>query len=183
MNIIPIAEELERKADVLKQVSASTVASLVAGFYLLFTVVALGLHGWDPLWFVWLGERYADLDPAGRTGYDGQFVYYLASDGSAGIPHLDSPAYRLQRILLPVTVRYLSMGSPVPVPWILLFMNFSAIVVTAYLLAKWLKDQNLSPWYALPADRQAHPPRVLGLLGPTHLCVVGARVEMSPLVI
>ncbi len=141
--------EFQRKADGLHQASAFTVASLVAGFYMLFTIVALGLHGWDPLWFVWIGERYADLDPEGRTGYDGQFIYYLASDGSAAVTHLDSPAYRLQRILLPVAVRLLSLGSPVRVPWVLVLVNFSAIVITTFLLAKWLKDQNLSPWYSL----------------------------------
>lgn len=147
--MIRCAKELQRKAEVLNQLSALSVASLVAGLYLLFTIVALGLHDWDPLWFVWIGERHANLDPAGRLGYDGQFIYYLASDGRDAVPHLGNSAYRLQRIFLPVTVRLLSLGSPIPVPWMLLLVNFSAIVATTYLLAKWSRDQNMSPWYSL----------------------------------
>jgi hypothetical protein len=144
-----IKEESQQAVGVLQTASAVAVASLAAVFYVLFTVVALGLHDWDPLWFVWIGERYANLDPMGRTGYDGQFIYYLAGHGSAAIANLDNPAYRLQRITLPLLVRLLSLGSPLLVPWVLILVNLSAIVLTTYLLAKWLKDQNLSPCYAL----------------------------------
>ena len=125
------------------------VTLLVACFYVVFTVVALGMHDRDPFWFVWAGERYADLDPEGRTGYDGQFAYYLASYGSRALPHLDNPAYRLQRILQPAVVRVLSMGVPALVPWMLIAVNLAAIVVATHLLAKWLCRQELSPWYAL----------------------------------
>lgn len=129
--------------------AAATVALAVAGFYVLFTALALGRHGWNPLWFVWIGERYANLDPNGRPGYDGQFVYYLARDGGDALPHLDNPPYRLQRILLPVTARLFSLGQPAWVPWVLLAENAAAIALTAYLLARWLGDQGLSAWYAL----------------------------------
>jgi hypothetical protein len=142
-------QRLRRSATALRQASALTITLLVAGFYLAFTVAALSLHQGDPLWFVWIGERYADLDPDGRTGYDGQFIYYLARDGQDAIPHLDNPAYRLQRILLPVVVRLLSMGSPALIPWVLIAVNLTAIVVTTYSLARWLEDREIAPGYAV----------------------------------
>ncbi len=129
--------------------SLVSVTLCVTFFYVIFTVIALGVHDWNPLWFVWMGEKYADLNPNGRTGYDGQFIYYIARYGSAATPHLDNPAYRWQRILLPVTVRLFSMGSSVLIPWIIIAVNVIAIVLTTYLLAEWLDRQNLSPWFAL----------------------------------
>jgi hypothetical protein len=121
----------------------------VAAFYLLFTVVALVVHNGDPLWFVWVGERFADLDPAGRGGYDGQFTYYLATYGREGIAHLDHAPYRLQRILMPVVVRLLSLGISALVPWTMIVVDLVAIILTTAVLAHWLDGQGLSPWYAL----------------------------------
>lgn len=132
----------------LRKGSARLVTAAVACFYLVFTLAALGLHGGDPLWFMWLGERFADLNPAGRMGYDGQFVFYIARDGLASIPHLDNPPYRLQRILLPILVRLVSGGQPAFMPWVTIFINLAAIVSTTYLLAGWLDSQGMSAWYA-----------------------------------
>src|SRR5262245_66439353 len=87
------------------------VAATAAAFYAAFTLTALALHGWNPLWFVWIGEHYAYHDPNGRSGYDGQFVYYIARDGLDAVPHLDSPSYRLGRILYPALVARLRGGS------------------------------------------------------------------------
>jgi hypothetical protein len=129
--------------------TASVVTLTVAGFYLWFTVLALGLHNGDPLWFVWVGERFADLDPNGRGGYDGQFVFYLATYGREGIAHLDNEPYRLQRIGMPVLVRLLSLGIPALVPWVMIAVGLAAVVLTTAVLARWLDRQNLSPWYAL----------------------------------
>lgn len=132
-----------------KEQTIGSVVLLTALFYLIFTMIALWIHDWNPLWFVWVGEKYANLDPNGRMGYDGQFVYYIASYGEAAIPHLDNAPYRLQRILFPATIRLLSFGSSALVPWLIILVNGSAIVFTTYILAKWLRQQALSPWYAL----------------------------------
>ena len=129
--------------------SVTAVTVFVTGFYLAFTAIALGMHGWNPLWFVWIGEKFANLTTGGTTGYDGQFIYYIARYGSAAIPHLDNPAYRLQRILFPAAVRLVSWGNPGLASWAMIVINFIAIVLTTYLLAKWLSKQQLSPWYAL----------------------------------
>lgn len=75
------------------------VVGVTLAFYLGFTAVALARHSQDLRWFVWLGERYLNLEAQGRMGYDGQFVYYLARDGLAAISHLDNPPYRLQRLV------------------------------------------------------------------------------------
>ncbi len=146
MNIL--SRTINRSVD--KRLSAITaVVICVSVFYIVFTLIALSLHEWDPLWFVWLGEKYAYLDANGKNGYDGQFVYYLACYGSAAIPHLDNAPYRLQRILYPATVRMFSWGNSALVPWVMIVENILAIVLSTYLLAKWLSKENLSPWYAL----------------------------------
>ena len=126
-----------------------TVTLFAIGFYVLFTGIALATHGWDPLWFAWQGDRYAQSAPEGTTGYDGQFVLYIARDGWGAVPHLDNPAYRLQRILTPVVVRVLSLGMPVLVPWIIILVNAVSIIAATAILAHWLSGQATSPWYAL----------------------------------
>ncbi len=126
-----------------------SVTLFALGFYVLFTGLALATHGWDPLWFAWEGERYAQLKPDATTGYDGQFVLYIARDGWGAVPHLDNPAYRLQRILTPIVVRTLSLGLPAPVPWVIVLVNAVSIIAATAILAHWLSDQAISPWYAL----------------------------------
>jgi hypothetical protein len=122
---------------------------LAAAFYLSFTIVALAAHGWNPLWFLWIGDKFADLNPSGRSGYDGQFVYYVAVDGFAAAPHLDNPPYRLTRIVLPLAARLLAGGIPTAVPWAIVAINLAAIVATTWLLARRLAGNGASPWFAL----------------------------------
>jgi hypothetical protein len=125
------------------------VVAAAAAAYAAFTLIALALHGWDPLWFVWIGERWANLDPNGRTGYDGQFVYYIARDGWAAAAHLDNAPYRLQRILYPALARVLSAGHPGALPWMMPAINAAAILATTALLTRWLIAQGVSRWYGL----------------------------------
>jgi hypothetical protein len=125
------------------------VALVAAAFYGAFTFAALAWHGWNPLWFVWIGERYATGDPAGRTGYDGQFVYYIARDGWAALPHVDAPVYRFGRILYPLSVRLLSAGDAACIPWAMVAINAAAIVATTALLTRWLTARGVPRWYGL----------------------------------
>ena len=129
--------------------SARGVVLTALAFYTLFTIIALATHGWDPLWFAWQGDRYAKLESMGTTGYDGQFVLYIARDGWQALPHLDNPAYRLQRILTPLVARGLSLGLPALTPWTIVTLNAVAIIATTAILARWLSAQTVSPWYAL----------------------------------
>jgi hypothetical protein len=120
-----------------------------AAFYAAFTLIALAAHGWNPLWFVWIGERYAYSDPNGHTGYDGQFIYYLARDGWAALPHLDNPPYRLQRILYPALTRLLSGGDAGAIPWLMIAINAAAILAVTLLVTRWLLAHGLSRWWGL----------------------------------
>lgn len=118
----------------------------VAAGYAAFTLLGLALHGWTPLWFVWIGERWSDGVVGGRTGYDGQFVYYIARDGWAATPHLDAPAYRFSRILYPLLARLLGGGDPA---WAMLAINYAAVVGAAAAGARWLAARDTNPWWVL----------------------------------
>jgi hypothetical protein len=125
------------------------VVAAAAAAYAAFTLVALALHDWNPLWFVWIGERWANLDPGGRSGYDGQFVYYIARDGWAAVAHLDNAPYRLQRILYPAFALILSGGNPGALPWVMPAINAAAILATTLLLTRWLTARGVWRWYGL----------------------------------
>lgn len=128
---------------------AAPVVLAAAAFYAAFTLTALALHGWNPLWFVWIGARYAEGDPSGLTGYDGQFIYYIARDGWAALEHLDNPPYRLQRILYPLLTRALSAGNAAAMPWAMVAINAAAILTTTFLVTRWLVAHGLWRWYGL----------------------------------
>src|SRR5215813_11138140 len=128
---------------------ALPVLLTAAGLGTAFTLTALALHEWNPLWFVWIGERWANLDPQGRSGYDGQFIYFLARDGWAALPHLDSPSYRLQRILYPALARLLSGANTTALPWVMVALNFAAILAITLLITRWLVTHGLSRWWGL----------------------------------
>jgi hypothetical protein len=125
------------------------VVLAAAAFYAAFTVAGLALHDWNPLWFVWIGERFSNLDAHGRTGYDGQFVYYIARDGWMALPHVDNPPYRMQRILYPLLVRWVSLGAAPAMPWAMVAINAAAIVVATYLITRWLAAHAVWAWYGL----------------------------------
>jgi len=117
--------------------------------YAAFTALALALHGFDPLWFVWIGTRFADGLAGGSSGYDGQFVYFIARDGWAAAPHLDAPAYRFSRILAPLLARALSGGEPRLIPWAMLAVNYAALLAGTAALTAWLRRGEISAWWAL----------------------------------
>ena len=90
----------------------------------------------------------------GRTarrvrGYDGQFAYYIARDPGGSPPCLDAPAYRMQRILLPVLARVLSLGQTALIPWALVLVNLIALVGGTALLEDLLEAAKARRWFAL----------------------------------
>ena len=103
-------------------------------FSTLLVIYILSRTGFDPLTFAWIGTRYAELDPQGTTGYDGQFVYYIARDGFAAAPNLDNLSWRFQRIIYPVLARSLMLGNQQLLPWVLIAINVVAHSVGAGLL-------------------------------------------------
>jgi hypothetical protein len=97
---------------------------------------------WDPLRFVLLGTD-------GRAGYDGRYFYFIARDGAGAIPHLDSPSFRLMRILYPLLARLLSFGHPGLLAWAMIGINLIAYAVGTGLIAYLLVIWGASPWYSL----------------------------------
>ncbi|MBX3004752.1 MAG: hypothetical protein KF821_02870 [Anaerolineales bacterium] len=125
------------------------LVTLLAGLLLLGVAVAHA--GWDANELVRTGTRFSQGDPAGTEGYDGQFFYYIARDPDPGrvAPLLDVPAYRYQRILLPLLARALTLGDAAALMWALPAIALLAHVCGVYLLARLLQHWRMSAWFAL----------------------------------
>jgi hypothetical protein len=116
--------------------------------YTLFVVVMRG----DVLAIVTLGTRFSEGIAAaegGTDGYDGQFVYYIARDPLNAAQFIDIPAYRYQRILLPILGWGVSLGQTSLLPWALLAVNLAAVGVGTFLVQRWLMAHGHSAWLAL----------------------------------
>lgn len=118
---------------------------------LLFLITVLIQAGWNPLELARIGTRFSELDPAGTEGYDGQFVYYIARDPNpqSVAAHLDVPAYRYQRILLPLIGRVLSFGNMNALAWVLPAVSLAAHTWAVYLLSSIFESWKINRWYAL----------------------------------
>jgi hypothetical protein len=114
--------------------------------HIAFIAPSLARHHWDASYFIVAGDRYVTatqtLTPIAirphSDGYDGQFYYRLALAPFATDTHIggvvfDHPAWRMQRILLPVLARMLALGQPVAIPWALLGVNLAAVFAIAWL--------------------------------------------------
>lgn len=122
---------------------------IVTVLCLLYIVIVLLRSGGDPLALVTLGTRFDQGDPHGTEGYDGQFVYYIARDPTTAAAFIDVPAYRFQRILLPILGQVLALGQTPLIPWGLLVINLVSLAVGTALLEHLLAQQKISRWYAL----------------------------------
>lgn len=105
---------------------------------LAFMLLRLNSTGWDPVGLAEIGTRFSEGDPSGSEGYDGQFTYYMARDlrPSSVEPLLDVPAYRYQRILLPLMGRILALGVEALLGWSLLLIN-----LVAHLFGTWSSSE------------------------------------------
>ena len=119
-------------------------ASLLVGFTILRA-------GGDPLVLARLGTRFSQGDATGTEGYDGQFVYYIARylRPEQVAPYLDVPAYRYQRILLPLLARHFSFGSEAALPWALVLLSVLSLAGGTWAVSALLSGWGVSPWYAL----------------------------------
>jgi len=111
--------------------------------------LALASNDFNPLAFAKIGTRFAELDPEGTRGYDGQFAYYIARDGYDAVPFIDGATLRYQRILYPVVSRAIALGNPDWVPWTLIGVNILAHAAGAALLAYLLTLVGGAAWGAL----------------------------------
>lgn len=107
--------------------------------------------GGDPLALARLGTKFSHGDPNGTEGYDGQFVYYIARDPSPeGVrEYLDVPAYRYQRILLPLLARLVAFGHIPALPWALIFLGILVQTAGTWVVTELMAGWGVSRWYAL----------------------------------
>jgi hypothetical protein len=151
---VPGALQRERSARIT---SPWTVAAITAAFYLLLT--APGLHQ-NPYQFVNIGHHFhakatssAAINDArtidNKTGYDGQFYYFLAVDPAHGKDYMDAPGVIYSRIGYPATVRALSGGDPAVIPYMMVLVNILAVVGGTLAVAFFLRRHGLPPALAL----------------------------------
>jgi hypothetical protein len=121
---------------------------IVSGAYILWRLTSFNM---DAAALAEIGTRYADVDPDGNPGYDGQFALYVARDPNpqSVAEHLDVPAYRYQRILYPILARALVVGNPTLIPWSLLLVNLCALVGATGLLSSFFVERGYPSHYAL----------------------------------
>lgn len=131
-----------------------------------YLAAILATNDGDPKTFVTLGTCFSqcignngeDCDvPKDATldeqlaieGYDGQFNYYIARDPAHAAPCIDNPAYRYQRILLPLLGRIASLGSADLIPWTFVFINGLSLIVSTRLLEDLLANVGRKIWFVL----------------------------------
>lgn len=117
----------------------------------LLVVIVILSAGGDPLDLVKIGTMFSEGKLNGTEGYDGQFVYYIARDLNPNQvkDYLDVPAYRYQRILLPLLGRFLSLGNINILPWVLPVVGIIAQVIGTFAVSEYLNYWGVSRWYAL----------------------------------
>ncbi len=84
-----------------------------------------------------------------KTGYDGEFFYFIAVDPIHARYYVDDAPYRYTKILYPMLARLIALGYVDAVPYTLLLINWLAAALGTVFLAAWLRRQGTSPWFAL----------------------------------
>ena len=127
------------------------IGVLVTVLTALFCLGILIRHQFDPLEFVEIGPLYNEGIAGAENGYDGQFAYYIATDGFNATPKLDQPpAFRYQRIVYPLLSAALALGQRSLIPWTMLLINIFAHGLAAGVLAYLLATRTrASLWWAL----------------------------------
>lgn len=120
---------------------------------LIYCLAVIGVRGQgDPLILMTIGTNFnPDLSDHAYTeeGYDGQFTYYIANNPDTASQYIDVPAYRFQRILLPVIGRIVGLGQDSLMPIALLIVNLIALAGGTYILEQLLMSHNVSRWFAI----------------------------------
>lgn len=89
------------------------------------------------------------------TGWDGQFYYYMSNDLLGlkdTVQHIDAPAYRYQRIGVPLLAKIISVligRDMVSVP-IFIFTNILLVGIGVFVLFEYLKENKKSRLWAIP---------------------------------
>ncbi len=113
------------------------------GVVLLTALVGAGLLAWTYVTFQGQVEAIfyvrGGTAATGWAGYDGQFVYAMARDLNPRTVRLslDVPAYRYQRILLPLVAHGLSRGHPAGILWAVWGVSLGAHLAATALWCRW----------------------------------------------
>ena len=99
-------------------------------------------------------EALEGVRPVTEVGWDGQFYYYASNDllaRSDAAKHMDAPAYRYQRIGLPLLARAASvaLGHGSTSPTIYHGLHLAVVAAAFGVLVYWLMGQGVSPYFAL----------------------------------
>jgi hypothetical protein len=131
------------------------------GWTALVGVVARTRYGSDVRALLIIGEQtqlpraFATIPTAGPTGYDGAMYAALATDPLLrwlDTPHdLDSPSYRATRIMVPLLAWVLALGHAPAAIVLYQLLCWGLAIGAVYFLARWLADEDRSPWWALAA--------------------------------
>jgi len=134
-----------------KQIWFFHPASLTFLVLAIMVVWVVASQGGDPMALVRPGTMYLEGDPQGTQGYDGQFVYYIARDPNPETVErlLDVPAYRYQRILLPLLARFMVLGQDSAIPWSLAVLGIAFQTAGTWALAALLDGWGINRWYSL----------------------------------
>jgi hypothetical protein len=129
-------------------INPTTVTLLV--ITILVTII-IASSGGDPIVLAHIGTRYSQGDFNGTEGYDGQFVYYIARNPKPAevAPYLDVPAYRYQRILLPLLARLFSLGNEKTLAWVLVLIGIFSQTLGTWVVGRLFAGYGVNRWYAL----------------------------------
>jgi hypothetical protein len=132
---------------------------IVAFFFLLLYSFKFSgnIYGFFRIGSVLPFSPYLDTQKAfifqGELGFDGQQFLSIAFDpflyNPATLETLDSPRLRYRRILYPLLGYLLGLGNPQLIPYILVGINFLAIILLVGIVCQYLKQNNCKTWQSL----------------------------------
>jgi hypothetical protein len=141
----------------------AAAAALAIAAYTIMILPALAAHHFDVSTFIVAGDRFVDASQTPgpiavrvhSAGYDGEFFYRLALNPLSFAPTaygvtLDTPAFRMGRILYAALAWAASLGRPAAVPAALFTLNLLGIGAIAALAGLIARTAGLS-WMLAPA--------------------------------
>jgi len=137
-------------------------ATLTMTAYALLLLPALALNHFDVSAFILAGDHWVNphatltaiLVRPNSGGYDGEFYYRLANhpfnfETTAAGVQLDTPAWRMRRILYPLLAWLTTAGTPRLIPSALLALNLTGLGIIAALAWRITAKLDLPRWVPL----------------------------------
>jgi hypothetical protein len=109
------------------------------------------MMAWDPFLLAEPGQKFIGSAAIEEEGYDGQFALYIALEPTPEkvSSQLDVPAFRYQRILLPLISRILGLGQKVWIPWTIVLTNLAAHILGTYFILLYCIRKGIWTGYSL----------------------------------